>query len=98
MYRTDAIVRNAKPLQESAANDRMGIYVNQATADQYQLVHGYPAQVKQADGTAELPVFIDTRIPDHCLYIPAGFAETINLGGSFADIEITKNQKTEKAQ
>jgi NADH-quinone oxidoreductase subunit G len=38
-------------------------------------------RVLTASGEATLPVVIDTRVPDGCVLIPAGCAETVALGG-----------------
>lgn len=37
-------------------------------------------RVLTASGEATLPVVIDARVPDDCVLIPTGYAETVALG------------------
>ncbi len=88
IYRIDALVRRSIPLQQSAASILPGIYLNNAFAQQLNLTDGSKTTVKQGDGEANLAVIIDDKIPDNCVFIPAGFSETAKLGASFGIIEI----------
>lgn len=90
IYAIDSLVRRAEPLQRSATNDQVGIYMNANLADQLHIKERKLLLVKQGDGEAELPVLIDNTIPDQCVWIPAAYEETATLGESFGVIEIVK--------
>jgi predicted molibdopterin-dependent oxidoreductase YjgC len=62
--------------------------MNLATAKEKGLSSTDSVIVKQRLHETTLPLFIDERIPDACVYVPAGFAETATLGDSFGWIEI----------
>lgn len=88
IYRTDNLVRRAEPLQKSASSEICAAYMHPTTAEQLKLQTDQMIIATQATGTAELPIKYDERVPLNCVYIPAGFAETSNLGDSYAAIEV----------
>ena len=79
MYRGDQIVRSAPALQQTADNIPPAAYMNSATIQQLGLTEGQTARVQCGDGEAKLPVRADARVPDDCVYIPAGHVETAAL-------------------
>jgi NADH-quinone oxidoreductase subunit G len=87
MYRVDNLVRRSQPLQDSAAAELPKLYVNTAVAQKLGLLDGGNVTVTQ-EGTAELLVKFDERIPDACVYIPSGFSETAALGAAFGHVEV----------
>lgn len=90
LYRTDNLVRRALPLQKSAANILPAIYLNSNLANKLNVIAKSRLTVKQDDHTAILSAVIDEKIPDDCVFIPAGYPETAKLGESFGVIEIGK--------
>ncbi len=90
MYLGDNVVRRSQPLQAAAANEMVAIYLNAKSAQQLDLMDHEQAIAIQNGINVELPLCIDERIPDGCVYIPAGSAKTAKLGHSFAAIEIKK--------
>lgn len=88
LYRTDGLVRRAEALQDSAAQLPLAVRINSKLAQELALLHGQPVKVKQDQGQVALPWVIDERIPDHCVYVPTGYAETAVLGDNFGAIEI----------
>jgi NADH-quinone oxidoreductase subunit G len=90
IYRIDSLVRRALPLQKSAANILPGIYLNSRLAEKLNVSHKNRLTVKQDKNTANLSIMIDEKIPDDCVFIPAGYPETAKLGASFGIIEIGK--------
>lgn len=88
IYRVDALVRRSIPLQQSGATTLPAVYLNDHFAQQLTLSAGHKVSVKQGDNVANLSVIIDEKIPDDCVYIPAGFSETAKLGESFGNVEI----------
>ncbi len=88
LYGSDSLVRRSQALQGSASNDSVGIAMNAALAKSLMLKEGQVVQVKQGQGNARLSVLIDERLPNDCVWIPAGCKETSTLGESFGAVEI----------
>lgn len=88
MYAIDGIVRRAPALQESVANQPLALRMNSEMAQQLHMSDGLSATVMQGRGKAVLPVIIDEGIPNHCVWVPAGYPETAELGESFGEIEV----------
>ncbi len=89
IYRSDAITRRSDALQSSATQRPLGVRLSASLASELQIQHGENVMVQQDKGAAvRLPVFVDNRIPAACVYIPAGYSETAQLGSSFGAIEI----------
>ena len=82
MYRTEATLRNANALQQTADNPSPAIGLNSEMLKKYGLNHDDSALVKVIgeDSEATLPIRLDNRIADGCVYIPTGYAETATLG------------------
>jgi NADH-quinone oxidoreductase subunit G len=81
LYRTDALVRRASALQETADNPPPAARLHPAQADRLGLREGMPVRVAMAEGEARLTVVLDARVPEGSVLIPAGFPETAGLGG-----------------
>lgn len=88
IYSTDSVVRRAQALQRSLTNEPTGIYMHADLAARMQLHDGIWVNVVQGSAQAQLPVIISARIPDECVWIPAGRPETANLGAAFGEVEI----------
>lgn len=88
LYRTDPIVRRGNALQATMLDTKPFIRINSKLASLYKLEEGQLAAVKQDAYKVNLPVVIDERLPDNCVAVPGGFAETALLGASFDAIEI----------
>ncbi|MGW8247721.1 MAG: NADH-quinone oxidoreductase subunit NuoG [Acidiferrobacterales bacterium] len=80
MYAVDSIVRRATALQETHDNPPPAARLNQAEADRLGVFNGTPVTVRMVEGSAELPVVVDPRIPDGCVLVSSGYAETATLG------------------
>lgn len=91
MYRGDALVRYAEPLQRSGAALKLAAYISPELALQFNLTAATThVKVTQNNHTVELPLVIDTRIPNHCVYIPSGYPEVALLAGGFDPIAIER--------
>ncbi len=90
MYRADNLVRRSKPLQESKASECAEIRINETMIKTLNLEDDKKAIAVQNNVAIELPLIVDNRIPDNCVYVPAGFSQTAKLGDSFGSIEIKK--------
>lgn len=81
MYRSEITLRHADALQKTADNPTPAANINPATAIQMNLEDGDKVSVRNGTGKTKLPVRSDRRVPENCVYIPAGFSETAKLGG-----------------
>lgn len=88
IYSIDSTVRHAQALQQSATNEPTGVYMNAEMVKQLGLEEGLLVTVIQGGGKAQLPVITNARIPERCVWIPAGRPETIHLGAAFGAVEI----------
>jgi NADH-quinone oxidoreductase subunit G len=90
IYSIDSTVRHAQALQYSATSEPSGVYMNAELAARLQVQPDQIVTIAQGGGKAQLPVMISARIPNDCVWIPAGRIETINLGATFGAVEIFK--------
>ncbi|MGL5742396.1 MAG: NADH-quinone oxidoreductase subunit NuoG [Legionella sp.] len=88
LYRSDAIVRNAKELQLCAAAESACIRISPATADRLNLDD--IATVSQGDIEITLPLIRDERIAADVVCVANAMPETVDLGHSFAAITIKR--------
>ncbi len=82
IYRVDALVRRAPSLQKTRDNIGPVACMNPREAQRQGV--GGKARVRVFGGgeSVALDFLIDRRIPDGCVYIPAGYAETVALGAA----------------
>jgi len=82
IYRVDAVVRRAASLQKTRDNIGPVACMNPREAQRQGV--GGKARVRVFGGgeSVALDFLIDRRIPDGCVYIPFGYAETVALGVS----------------
>ena len=80
MYAVDGIVRRASALQATHDNPPPAARLNQAEANRLGVFNGTPVTVRMVEGSAELPVVVDPRVPDGCVLVSSGYAETATLG------------------
>ena len=81
MYRGDQIVRNANALQKTADNPPPAARMNQAMIAQLGMNDSIMVSVESDINSVKLPLLADERIPADCVYVSAGYAQTIPLGG-----------------
>ena len=86
LYRQDAMVRHAMPLQRCASADVACIRIHPKTADLFQL--GEVATVSQGDIEITLPLKRDLRIAPDVVWVANAMPETVDLGHAFAAITI----------
>ena len=80
MYAIDSIVRRASALQATDDNPPPAARLNQAEADRLGVFNGTPVTVRMVEGSADIPVIIDPRVPNGCVLVASGYAETATLG------------------
>ena len=80
IYAVDPIVRRAPALQKTADNPKPAVRINRAQAGKLGFKGGESVQVAMSQGTAQLDLVLDERVPDGCVLVPAGYPETAMLG------------------
>ncbi|MCM2328948.1 MAG: NADH-quinone oxidoreductase subunit NuoG [Lysobacter sp.] len=92
VYGTDPQVRRAPSLQKTAdAKAAARARMNAATAIAAGLALGERVRVTQGGGEAVLEVAIDPALPDGCVRVARGIAETVSLGeGPLALAKVAK--------
>ena len=83
-YASDMLVRRAQPLQLTHDCAKPTARMNAAQASKLGLTGVARVQVQLGGGQAELGLRIDKRVPDGCVLVAAGSAETADLGGQGA--------------
>lgn len=90
IYALDALVRRAPALQHTKDADVAKIRLNPSEAEKQGLNSAETAQVKQNGQLANLPLEIDDRVPDGCVWISAALAGTEMLGQQFGEVTLEK--------
>jgi NADH-quinone oxidoreductase subunit G len=92
IYATDALVRRSAALQKTALMENQAVIrINSNLANELNLSEASQAKVKQSHGQELiLPLVIDDKIADHCVWIPSGLPETALLGEAFGTISLSK--------
>lgn len=90
IYAVDAMVRRADPLQQTVDGNIAAIRANRATIQRAGLADAAEAKARQNENEVTLPLIVDERVPDDCVYIAAGHAATVGLGNGFAPVELSR--------
>ncbi|MGH6784541.1 MAG: molybdopterin dinucleotide binding domain-containing protein, partial [Sphingomicrobium sp.] len=89
-YRNDALVRRATALQETPdAGDRR-LHINPAVARRFELAEGANVRLQHGEGTVELPVTLDARVPDDCVLIYTAQPAFEALDGGTAPLSLQR--------
>jgi len=91
IYAVDGLVRRATALQATHDNPAPAVRLNQAEADKLGVFNGTPVTVKMVEGSAELPVVVDQRVPNGVVLIPSGYPETATLG-AFGPVTVARTK------
>ncbi len=81
MYRGEATLRHAPALQQTADNASPAASLNPSTACRLKLNDGDQVTVQNGPDRVTLELHTSHRLPENCVYVPAGFAQTSDLGG-----------------
>jgi NADH-quinone oxidoreductase subunit G len=90
IFRTDAMVRRAQALQESAASRAPVARMHADTLAQLGLVQGAQVLVKAAAGQVVLAAKLDNTLAPGAVRIAAGFEQTAALGGAFGQLSVER--------
>ena len=82
MYRAEATLRHADALQRTADNAPPAAHLHPDTVESLGLQDGQRVAVVNGSGEIALPLAADQRVPRGCVYIPAGFSDSNQLGAS----------------
>lgn len=80
IYRTDALVRRAQPLQDHVASAAPRVGMNAVTLQSLGIQDGETVRVSGSQGAIELPAVLDETVADRSLRIAAAFTQTAALG------------------
>jgi NADH-quinone oxidoreductase subunit G len=90
IYATDALVRRAPALQQTADAIDAAIRINPSEAAKAGLADGDQARVVQDGMRAILPVEIDPGVADGSIRVCAALAGSESLGGQFGEVTLEK--------
>lgn len=90
IYRSDALVRRAEPLQQTPASVLPTARMNAATLAKLSLADGDSVRVRSAQGETVLPVQLDDTVALGSVRIATAFAETASLGSSFGQLTVER--------
>jgi NADH-quinone oxidoreductase subunit G len=80
MYRVDALVRRAPALQKTADSPGAVAKLHPLQAERLGLRPGEQVRVVMQEGEARVALRVDERVPEGCIWVPAGYPETAGLG------------------
>jgi len=89
IYAVDAIVRRAGSLQRTPLNRSAEAVLNPAFAEQLGLLDYQRVWVQQNGNAATLPLTLDASVPEGCVWIATGLADSSLLGPSTGPVEIS---------
>ena len=83
IYRGDSIVRRSEPLQHTVDNLGPAARIHPDQAAALGLEEDQKAKLAvDDDAWIDVPVTLDARVPEGCVYLPIGYAETSSIPGS----------------
>ncbi|MCI2807069.1 NADH-quinone oxidoreductase subunit NuoG [Eoetvoesiella caeni] len=88
IYRSDAMLRRAEPLQQTAASQAPQARMCAATLTSLGLESGQPVRVRSQQGEITLDALLDDAVAPGAVRIAAAFAETAALGSSFGQLSV----------
>ncbi len=91
IYGVDGLVRRAGPLQHTADAYHPGVAMSRTEAERHGVAEGGEITVRQGDGEVKVEVVIDERVPDNCVWLPAGLPTSMGLGAGHGPVELAKN-------
>ena len=90
IYRSDALVRRAQPLQEAPASAAPTARMNAALLASLGLGDGDLVRVKSAQGEVTLAAELDNTVAANSVRVATAFAETAALGSSFGQLTVER--------
>lgn len=88
IYRSDAMLRRAEPLQQTAASQAPQARMCAATLASLGLESGQSVRIQSQTGEITLDALLDDAVAPGAVRLAAAFAETAALGSSFGQISV----------
>nr|VFK50157.1 MAG: NADH dehydrogenase subunit G [Candidatus Kentron sp. TUN]VFK50843.1 MAG: NADH dehydrogenase subunit G [Candidatus Kentron sp. TUN]VFK51203.1 MAG: NADH dehydrogenase subunit G [Candidatus Kentron sp. TUN] len=86
IYAVDPLVRRTASLQKTTNALKCTIRINNKLSDLLGIREGEFISAVQDGCKKTLPTIIDNRVPDQCVWLPAGVSGSIGLGSNFGSI------------
>ena len=90
IYATDALVRRAASLQMTKDASAATVKISPSQASRSGLSDETEVVVVQDGNRATLPLEVDSRVPDGCVWLSSGLAGTETLGNQFGEVTLEK--------
>jgi NADH-quinone oxidoreductase subunit G len=90
VYATDAVVRRAPSLQQTADANAPLVALNAALWARLGLTDGAKVRVTQAGGSAVLPAALDATLAPDTVRVSAGHPSTAALGAAFGSLSVER--------
>jgi NADH-quinone oxidoreductase subunit G len=90
IYRADAVLRRAAPLNAHPLTRGASVTLHPDDAAALELSEGHIAKVGDGRGTASLPVRVSSRVARGAVWIESGYAATAPLAGTGARLSVNK--------
>ena len=97
IYAADAIVRRARPLQQTRDGAPPVARMNRVLYEKLGLREGDFVRVKQGPGEALVAAAVDDKLPDGCIRLATARPETAQLGALFGEITAERVSARQKA-
>lgn len=91
IYGKDMLVRAAPSLQKTSQAQSDKVRICQSLSERLGLNSCDSVNVKQQSSTVQLPLEIDERVADNCVWITTANSQSQFLGGANETIELSKN-------
>ncbi|HWK61165.1 MAG TPA: NADH-quinone oxidoreductase subunit NuoG [Eoetvoesiella sp.] len=88
IYRSDAMVRRAEPLQQTAASQAPQARMCAATLASLGVESGRTVRVRSPQGEITVTALLDNAVAQGAVRLSAAFAETLPLGGAFGQLSV----------
>jgi len=88
IYATDPLVRRSIPLQKSVDGKQAFVSMNAAQLATLGVRDGEAVTVSQDGAQVTLPSRLDEGVPEGCVWLPTGLAETASLGPVFGAVDV----------
>jgi NADH-quinone oxidoreductase subunit G len=96
IFAADAIVRRARSLQQTRDAQRASARMNRVLFEKLRLRSGDNVRIRQGAGEAVLAAAVDDGVPENCVRVPTGCAETSTLGAMFGEVSLERAPAEEK--
>ena len=88
IYRSDAMVRRAEPLQQTTASQAPQARMCAATLASLGVESGRTVRVRSPQGEITVTALLDDAVAQGAVRLSAAFAETLPLGGAFGQLSV----------